>query len=43
VQHASQQVGSNVVITPPHTNDSITLQHVSLSALHFDANHFLLV
>jgi probable HAF family extracellular repeat protein/VCBS repeat-containing protein len=48
VQHASHQVVingvTNVVITSPtDANDSITLQHVSLSALHFDANHFLLV
>jgi Ca2+-binding RTX toxin-like protein len=42
VQLASHQVGSDVVITAD-ANDSITLHNVSLSQLHFDANHFLLV
>jgi Ca2+-binding RTX toxin-like protein len=42
VQHASQQVGNNVVITVD-ANDSVTLDNVSLSHMHFDANHFLLV
>src|SRR5208283_4224148 len=38
------QVGSNTVITDPlHPTDTITLAGVSLSSLHFDASHFLLV
>jgi hypothetical protein len=41
VQHASKQVGTNVVISD-NLGDGITLLGVSLSQLHFDASHFLL-
>jgi hypothetical protein len=41
VRHASQQVGTNVVISD-NLGDSITLLGVSLSQMHFDASHFLL-
>jgi len=43
VQAATHQVGSNTVITDPHNSaDTITLTGVSVSSLHFDAQHFLL-
>jgi VCBS repeat-containing protein len=41
VQHASQQVGANTVISD-NAGDTVTLIGVSLNQLHFDANHFLL-
>ena len=41
---AAQTQGSpNTVITDPVNHDTITLAGVSLSSLHFDASHFLLV
>ena len=41
---ATQASGSaNTVITDPVNHDTITLTGVSLSSLHFDASHFLLV
>jgi len=41
---ATQAPGSaNTVITDPVNHDTITLTGVSLSSLHFDAGHFLLV
>jgi hypothetical protein len=41
---ATQAAGSpNTVITDPINDDTITLAGVSLSSLHFDASHFLLV
>jgi hypothetical protein len=41
---ATQASGShNTVITDPVNHDTITLTGVSLSSLHFDAGHFLLV
>jgi hypothetical protein len=41
---AAQALGSpNTVITDPVNHDTITLTGVSLSSLHFDASHFLLV
>src|SRR5271166_6363175 len=41
---ATQATGSaNTVITDPVNHDTITLTGVSLSSLHFDASHFLLV
>ena len=41
---ATQAPGSpNTVITDPINHDTITLAGVSLSSLHFDASHFLLV
>jgi hypothetical protein len=41
---ATQAPGSpNIVITDPINHDTITLAGVSLSSLHFDASHFLLV
>jgi VCBS repeat-containing protein len=41
---AKQAPGSaNTVITDPVNHDTITLTGVSLSSLHFDANHFALV
>ena len=41
---ATQTPGSaNTVITDPINHDTITLAGVSLSSLHFDASHFLLV
>jgi hypothetical protein len=42
----AKQMGHNTVITDPnpmHSQDTITLTGVSLSSLHFDASHFLLV
>ena len=42
--YATQAPGSaNTVITDPVNHDTITLVGVSLSSLHFDASHFLLV
>jgi probable HAF family extracellular repeat protein/VCBS repeat-containing protein len=44
VQAATHQVGSNTVITDPHSPaDTITLTGISLSSLHFDVSHFALV
>jgi serralysin len=42
VYDAAHQVGANTVITVG-TEGTITLTGVSLSHLHFDASHFLLV
>jgi hypothetical protein len=42
LQAAAHQVGSNVVITAD-ANDAVTLHDVTLSQLHFNASHFLLV
>jgi lipoprotein-anchoring transpeptidase ErfK/SrfK len=40
----AKQMGPNIVITDPmNSHDTITLAGVSLSSLHFDASHFLLV
>ncbi len=44
VQAATHQVGSNTVITDPHSPaDTITLTGISLSSLHFDVSLFALV
>ena len=45
VQSAATQApgNANTVITDPVNHDTITLTGVSLSSLHFDAGHFLLV
>jgi Ca2+-binding RTX toxin-like protein len=42
VQQATQQVGPNTVITYD-PGDTITLMGISVSQLHFDASHFVLV
>ncbi len=45
VQSAATQAAgsSNTIITDPINHDTITLAGVSLSSLHFNAGHFLLV